>query len=111
QFLLSLPLEGDVEKEAEKYLSEEHEILSIEDAFEGAHEIMAETVSDNATYRNFIRSYTYRNGLVQAELKKLELDERKIYEMYYEFSEPIKKLVSHRVLALNRAEKEDVIKV
>ena len=108
-FLLDLPFEGDVLKEAEKYLNEE--IQTVEDALEGAHEIMAETVSDNASFRNFIRSYTFRNGVISSSLKKAENDERKIYEMYYEFSEPIRKLASHRALALNRAEKEDVIKV
>lgn len=61
-FLLDLPFEGDVLKEAEKYLNEE--IQTVEDALEGAHEIMAETVSDNASFLNYIRSYTFRNGVI-----------------------------------------------
>ncbi|HZJ86730.1 MAG TPA: Tex-like N-terminal domain-containing protein, partial [Erysipelothrix sp.] len=110
-FLLELPLEGDVLEEAEKYISEEHDIKTFQEALEGAHEIMAEVVSDNASFRKYIRSYTFRNGNLKTSVKKKELDERGIYEMYYDFSEPVRKLASHRALAINRAEKEDVIKV
>ncbi len=111
QYLLSLPMEGNVEELAKEYLSEEHELDTVELVLDGVHEIIAEVVSDDATYRSWIRSYTFRNGIITSELKKPELDEKKIYEMYYEFREPIQKLASHRALALNRAEKEGVIKV
>ncbi|NLW15993.1 MAG: RNA-binding transcriptional accessory protein [Erysipelothrix sp.] len=110
-FLMSLPMEGDVNLEASKYINEEHEILTVEDALNGAHEILAETVGDSATFRSWIRSFTFKDGILTSTLKDQDKDERKIYEMYYDFREPIRKLASHRVLAVNRAEKEDVVKV
>lgn len=110
-FLLDLPMEGDVTLEAEKYINEEHEILTVQDALDGAHEIIAEIVGDNASYRLWIRNYTFKNGLIQTSVKDKVKDERKVYEMYYDFSQVVRTLNSHRVLAMNRAEKEDVIKV
>lgn len=108
-YLLTLPMSGDVLEEAKKYLNDELE--SVDDVMDGVHEILAETVSDNASFRSWIRSYTYKNANIQTTLKNEEKDPKKIYEMYYEFSENLRKLPGHRILAFNRAEKEDVIKV
>lgn len=110
QWLLQFT-QGDIREEAKKYLSEEKEVQSVEKALQGAHEIIAEQVSDDAKFRTWIRSYTYNKGLYVSAVKKKELDEKGVYEMYYDFSEPIHKIVSHRILATNRGEKEDILKV
>lgn len=110
QWLLQFT-QGDIREEAKKYLSEEKEVQSVEEALQGAHEIIAEQVSDDAKFRTWIRSYTYNKGLYVSAVKKKELDEKGVYEMYYNFSEPIHKIVSHRILATNRGEKEDILKV
>lgn len=108
-FILSLPYDVDIETYAKDFISDEVE--SIEEALEGAHEIIAEIVSDNATYRNWVRSFTFKNGVVTSKVVKKENDERQVYEMYYDFSESIARIANHRVLALNRAEKEKVVRV
>lgn len=110
QWLLQFT-QGDIREEAKKYLSEAKEVQSVEEALQGAHEIIAEQVSDDAKFRTWIRSYTYNKGLYVSAVKKKELDEKGVYEMYYTFSEPIHKIVSHRILATNRGEKEDILKV
>ena len=83
----------------------------MEDAITGAKYIIAEYISDNANFRKYIRNFIYRNGILKCKKKKNDLDSEKIYEMYYEYQEPIKYIKSHRVLALNRGEKEDVLSV
>lgn len=103
--------EGDVHEEAKKYIDEEKEVHTVAEVLQGAHEILAEEVSDHAKYRTWIRSYTYNKGSYVSAVKKKELDEKSVYEMYYDFSEPIHKIVSHRILATNRGEKEGVLKV
>lgn len=107
--LLSLKGVYDVETSAKAYISEEVE--TIEDALLGAHEIMAETFGDEAEFRTWIRDFTLNNAVLKTALKKEELDVRQVYEMYYEFTQTVKTMQGHRVLAINRAEKEDVIKV
>ncbi|WP_405099255.1 Tex family protein [Oceanobacillus sp. FSL H7-0719] len=98
-------------KEAEKYLSEEHALNTIEEVLEGVNDIIAEWISDNPEYRESIREETFKHGKILSEAKAKELDEKKVYEMYYEYDEQVRSLVSHRILALNRGEKEDVLKV
>lgn len=101
---------ADLEEEAKKYISEEHELHTTEDVLAGANDIIAEWISDDPAFRNFIREETFKRGTIQSEVKNKEGDEKGIYEMYYEYSEPVRSIVSHRVLALNRGEKEDVLK-
>src|SRR5699024_6690701 len=101
----------NVEKEANDFLSEELDLHTIEDVLAGVNDIIAEWVSDDATYREFIREETFKRGIVQSEVKHKDKDEKGVYEMYYEFSEPVRSLVSHRTLALNRGEKEDILRV
>ncbi|QIK57143.1 RNA-binding transcriptional accessory protein [Erysipelothrix sp. HDW6A] len=108
--VLSLPMDFNV-KEFEAYISEENELLTVEDVIAGVHEILAESIGDEARYRAWIRDMTFNTGIVATSLKNADNDERKVYEMYYEFSQAISKIASHRVLAINRAEKEDVLKV
>ncbi|MBM6614523.1 RNA-binding transcriptional accessory protein [Desemzia sp. RIT804] len=110
KWLLSFP-KTDVTAEAEKYINEEQEVLSIEEALAGAHEILAETFGDDPDYRKWIRDFTFKNGRIVSVAKDEEADEKGVYEMYYDFSEPIKSVVSHRVLAMNRGEKEKILKV
>lgn len=108
-YLLSFPVSGDVYAEAATYVNDE--VTSPEEALQGAHEIIAEQVSDHPDYRTWIRDYTKNYGRYQSKVKDAGKDEKEVYEMYYDFTEPINKMVSHRVLASNRGEKEEVLKV
>lgn len=103
--------DGEVQSEAEKHIDKEKEVSSAEEALQGAHEIIAEQVSDNAKFRTWIRSYTYNKGMYVSQVKDEQADEKGVYEMYYDFAEPVHKMVSHRILATNRGEKEEVLKV
>ncbi|OLO36486.1 RNA-binding transcriptional accessory protein [Alkalihalophilus pseudofirmus] len=110
-WLFSLPKSANVEDEASKYISEEHEVLSIEEAIQGARDIIAEWVSDDAEVRKHIRELTFKDGIIVTKAKDADKDEKGIYEMYYEYEEPVKRVVPHRILAMNRGEKEDVLRV
>lgn len=96
---------------AENFLNEELEVVSVEDALLGARDILAEQFADDAKIREQIRNITRADGKIIASVKKAELDEKNVFEMYYEYEEPVKKIVPHRTLALNRGEKEDILKV
>lgn len=93
----------------DKFLNEN--VKTKEDAIEGASYIIAEWTSDNASYRKYIRRYMYNNGKLVTKLKKNAEDENKTYEMYYDFTEPLKYAKAYRIMAINRAEKEKVITV
>lgn len=110
-WLFSLPDQGDIYEKAKDYINEEHEVGSEEDALEGARDIVAEYISDTAAYREWIRNETTKRGSIKSSIKNEELDEKKVYEMYYDYEEPVLKIVPHRVLALNRGEKEDILKI
>ncbi|WP_338079425.1 Tex family protein [Aquibacillus halophilus] len=97
--------------EAEFYLSEENELTTIEEVVAGVSDIIAEWISDDPSYREYIRDKTFKLGRIQSDDKNKEKDEKGIFEMYYNYQEPIRSIVSHRVLALNRGEKEGIIKV
>nr|CDQ37496.1 30S ribosomal protein S1 [Virgibacillus halodenitrificans] len=101
----------DLTTEVEKFISEEHELQSMEDVLAGVNDIIAEWISDDPEYREYIREETFKRGSINSELKAAEKDEKSVYEMYYEFNEAIRSMVSHRILALNRGEKEEVLKV
>lgn len=100
---------GDVEETAAGYLNEE--VTDVAAALAGAHEILAQWVSDNAVYREFIRKYMRYNAILKTKLKKEEADPNQVYAMYYDFENKLSDLPAHRTLALNRAEKEEVISV
>lgn len=87
------------------------EVTTAEEALAGAHEIIAQKVSDNAEHREFIRKYSRYNAIVQTNLKNQEKDTQQVYHMYYDFSEKLDKVKEHNTLAINRAEREDVITV
>lgn len=98
-----------IAEEAEAYLSEEHEVLSVEDAIAGALDILAEHYADNAEYRTKIRDLTRRKGLLISTAKDAEA--KSVYEMYYDFQEAVDKIAGYRVLAINRGETEKVLTV
>ncbi len=108
-YLLSLEENGDLEAEAQKYLNEN--VKSIEEAIQGAKDIIAENVSDNANLRWKFKDLIIKAGSISTALKKDAVDEKKVYEMYYEYSEKISNMADHRVMAIDRAEKEKVISV
>ena len=111
EWLLNGPMNGSVETKAKEFLNEEMELSTIEDVLAGAHEIIAEIISDEPAYREHIREFTRKNGQIVSTAKDADKDEKGVYEMYYEFSQGISSLVSHRVLAMNRGEKTGILKV
>lgn len=94
---------------AKEYLNKEKEVNSVEEAIAGALDIIAENISDNAEYRKQIKRLTYRDGII--ETKAAKEDKKSNYEMYYDFSEKVNRIPSHRILAINRGEKEEFLKV
>ena len=99
----------ELEKRAEDFVSEENEVLSIEDALNGAMDIIAEQISDNAEHRKKIRDITFQTGVITS--KATDPEAETVYEMYYDFSEGVSKIAPHRVLAMDRGEKEKVLNV
>lgn len=126
EYLLSFPLEGNVEEDASKYVTnlegktpEEIEAMKKEgvivkntaEAIQGAKDIIAEMVSDEPKFRAWIRENFENEAKMKSEVKEEAVDEKKVYEMYYDYEEPLKTIKLHRILALNRAEDEKVVKV
>ena len=109
KMIMTFPSTGDFEHLASKFINDQ--VKSIDEAVEGASYIIAEWVSDNAYYRKWIRSYFFKNGVIISKMKKDAVDDGKIYEMYYDYQESIKSIKPHRVLALNRGEKEKVLTI
>ena len=108
--IISLQMtDKSLEAEAEKYISAEKGVETVKDAIAGAMDIIAENISDEADYRIHIRKMTFDNGRITSTAKDPE--SKTVYEMYYNFEEPVKKIAGHRVLALNRAEDEKVLTV
>jgi uncharacterized protein len=97
-----------LEREALAYVDPEKDLNAAEDALQGARDIIAEEISDNAEFRKEIRNMFRRYGLLESKARK---EEDTVYRMYYDFKEPVASLVSHRILAINRGEKEEVLKV
>ena len=98
-----------LEEEAQKYISEEKDVKTVDDAIAGAKDIIAESISDEADYRSWIRKQTMKKGKLVSTAKDAEAES--VYEMYYEFEEALSKLAGHRILALNRGEKEKFLTV
>ncbi|MED3882234.1 Tex family protein [Priestia megaterium] len=110
QWLLSFP-RSDVKNEAQTYINEEAGVQSSDEAIQGALDIVAEQISDEASYRQWIRTTTVKDGIIVTSVKDPEKDEKNIYEMYYEYTEAVKRIVPHRILAMNRGEKDGILKV
>jgi len=119
-YLMSFPMEGNVEEEASKYVTKEITeeakkagtvVNNVEEALQGAMDIIAERISDVAKYRKWIRELFLRTGEIYSQVKDKDIDEKRVYEMYYDYHEPISTIKEHRVLAINRGESEKVLKV
>ena len=108
KIIMSFPTTFNDES-VKKFLNDN--VKTIDDAITGAKYIIAEWISDNAYYRKWIRSYFYKNGVITSKLKKKDADTNKTYEMYYDFTEPVKHIKPHRVLAINRGENEKILSV
>ena len=109
KIIMSCPTKGDINTIASKYLNDK--VKTVEDAIMGAKYIIAEWISDNAYYRKWIRNYIFKEGVIVSKLKKNANDEDKTYSNYYDFTETIKYIKPHRILAINRGEKEGVLSV
>lgn len=107
--IMKFPTNGDINTMAIKYINEN--VKSIEDAITGAKYIIAENISDNAKFRKIIRENTYNYGIIKSKIKKNANDENKTYEMYYDYSEKVKYIKPHRILAINRGEKEKILTI
>ena len=107
--IMSFPNNLDIEKTTSNYLNDK--VKSIKEAIQGAKYIIAEWISDNASYRKWIRNNMYYKGKIVSKLKKNAKDETKTYEMYYDYNESVKYIKPHRILAINRGEKENVLNV
>lgn len=108
-WILAQARQGDLHAEAGKYINEEKGVKAADEAIQGAMDIIAEQIADDAKIRAWIRQYTYDQGIVRTEAKDSE--QESVYEMYYSYQEPVRKLPPHRILAINRGEREDVLKV
>ena len=109
KIIMSFPLKIDIENTCTKYLNDK--VKTTEDALTGAKYIIAEWISDNASYRKWLRNYIYNTGTIKSKLKKNAVDETKVYEMYYDYNEKIKYAKPHRILAMNRGEKENILSI
>ena len=99
----------DIQEIATEYINEEKEVKTVEEAIQGALDIIAEMISDNPEYRKLIKQIVYSKGIIKTTATKP--DEKSAYEMYYDYSENVNKIPSHRILAINRGEKEEFLKV
>lgn len=108
ELILSGDFKGDIIAEASKYINEDKEVKSVEEALQGAMDIISEIISDNADYRKWIRSFVQRDGILEV---KGGSEEQTPYEMYYDYKEPVRTIPSHRILAINRGEKEKILSV
>lgn len=108
KMMMSFPINGTISDLTKKFIKDD---LNQDKCIEGAKYIIAEWISDNAFYRKYIRSYFYKNGIITSKVKKSAEDSNRTYEMYYDYNEPVKWIKPHRILALNRGEKEKVLNV
>ena len=109
KMIMSFPTKGDITSLTSKFINDK--VKTVEEAVTGASYIIAEYISDNAYYRKWLRNFIFKNGFIISKKKKDAEDEKKVYEMYYDFKEEVSKIKSHRVLAINRAEKEKIVTV
>ena len=109
KMIMSFPTKGDITSLTSKFINDK--VKTVEEAVTGASYIIAEYISDNAYYRKWLRNFMFKNGFIISKKKKDADDEKKVYEMYYDFKEEVSKIKSYRVLAINRAEKEKIVTV
>ncbi|GMB09914.1 hypothetical protein B1no1_26240 [Thermolongibacillus altinsuensis] len=111
EWLLTFPMNESIDEKAAQFLNEEKEVYTIEEALQGAKDIIAEKISDDPHFRQWIRSETFKIGKIVSVGKEIDKDEKKVYEMYYEHEEFVSKAAPHRILAMNRGEKEGILRV
>ncbi|ALS24149.1 Tex family protein [Paenibacillus naphthalenovorans] len=109
EWILAQPKQGELLSEAAGYISEEKGVQTAEEAVQGAMDIIAEQIADDAKIRAWVRRYTFEQGVLRTEAK--DAQQESVYEMYYSYQEPVRKLPPHRILAVNRGEREEVLKV
>ena len=109
KMMMTFPEKGDIESLCSRFVKDK--VKNTEMAIQGAKDIIAEWISDNASYRKWIRSYFFKNGIIESKVKKDAEDPNKTYEMYYSFGEAVKYIKPHRILAMNRGEAEKVLTV
>ena len=109
KMIMSFPTKGDITSLTSKFINDK--VKTVEEAVTGASYIIAEYISDNAYYRKWLLNFIFKNSFIISKKKKDAEDEKKVYEMYYDFKEEVSKIKSHRVLAINRAEKEKIVTV
>ena len=109
KMIMAYPTTGNINDMAKKFLNEN--VKTEEEVIQGAKYIIAEWISDNASYRKELRRKLYQNGVLTSKLKKNAVDENKVYEMYYDYSEAINRIKPHRILATNRGEKDDILTI
>lgn len=109
KIIMSFPVNMDINAKAQEFITDK--VLTVEDAIQGAKYIIAEWISDNASYRKYIRNNVYNFGTISSKIKKKAEDEGQVYLMYYDYSEKVKFAKPHRILAMNRGEKEGVLNV
>lgn len=109
KMVMSFPTKGDITSLTSKFINDK--VKTVEEAVTGASYIIAEYISDNAYYRKWLRNFIFKNGFIISKKKKDAEDEKKVYEMYYDFKEEVSKIKSYRVLSINRAEKEKIVTV
>jgi uncharacterized protein len=108
-WIMTQPRQGSLEQEAAKYIDEDKQVNTADDAVQGAMDIIAENLADDAKIRAWVRKFTQDQGIIATEAKDSE--QESVYEMYYSYQEPVRKLPPHRTLAINRGEREEVLKV
>lgn len=106
-----LGFNSGIEAEAAKYLNPAKEITTVDDALQGVHEIIAEAFGENVQLRDWVRQNTLKHGKIVSKVKDEEADEKGVYQLYYDFEQPISKMASHQTLAFDRGEKEKIIRV
>lgn len=106
-----LKFKGDLLAVAASYIDGEKDVTTAEDALAGARDILAERFADDAAVRDKLRQLSWREGKIETAAKNAEKDEKQVFEMYYAYEEPIHRIVPHRILAINRGEKEDILRV
>lgn len=107
--IIKMQKEADIEERAKEFIDEEKQVASVSEALQGAMDILAEDISDEAAYRGFIRTITFKKGMLISKGKSP--DEQTVYDMYYDYSEKVSTIPGHRILAINRGEKEKVLSV
>ena len=106
--ILSGEIQGSLFDESKKFINKDLKVEDVQDAIDGSKDIIAEVISDDSNFRKFIREYIFENGVIETQGKS---DERTPYETYYEYKESVKTIPSHRILAINRGENEEILKV